>query len=796
MFGVWLKQRRKALDLTREQLARRVHCSVSTLRRLEGGDLRASKELAHALAAALDVPDEQRDAFVAYARGDSTKAPVLAQRALNASGAASVVVRRPSVVLALPAPLTRLVGRKREMGAITELLRADGVRLLTLTGAPGAGKTRLAIAVARELIPAFPDGIFFVPLAAITDSSRVVASIARLLGLQETSDLSLADTLINFLREKKLLLVLDNFEQVLSAAPQIAEWLTAAPNVKALVTSRETLNVYGEHEYPVPPLEHPNMQPSSPTRAAAPPHALKTSVARYPAIQLFQERARAVKPDFRLTVENALDVARICASLDGLPLAIEMAAAQTKWFMPAQLFAQLRHRLEMLNAGPRDLTPRQQTLRGAIEWSYDLLSETERRVFDALGVFVGGCAVDAVAFVIQEKDVAHVRELLRLLVNKNLLRLELGAAAERFEMLQVVAEYAREKLERRGARDKVARRHAEFFLALAREASDALRRAEQQIVWLDTLEREYANVRAALEWFAAQQERADSFADLTRALEDFWRVRGYFGEGRLWSERAAQRAADDTARAALLVLAADFAARQGDYAAAQRFAEEALEIFTQTQGNAGSARVLATLGTLAGRRGDFARAEEMLQRAAALERAHGAPLRLALTLNNLGIALQRRKKWREARAVFEECLALRRALGDETGVANALNGLAGIYWELGDGSRALETLRGSLELKQKVGDRAGLASGLANAAAMLWAWREARRAAQLYGASARLGSQVGLALPPYTRREREQEIAQIRAQLGDEAFHAAWDQGQTESVEKIVGELLDAHSTT
>lgn len=788
-FAEWLKRRRKSLDWTREELARRAHCSPSTLRRLEAGDLRASKQLAESLAAAVGIPPEQREAFVKFARGDAGQAPLFSSQTERARTAEAA----PLYPGNLPAPLTGLVGRKREIAAVRELLRQPGVRLLTLTGAPGIGKTRLSIAIANELGGAeFPDGVYFVPLAPIGDPNLVASAIAQTLGVRESGGREgIAASLREFLRPKRLLLLLDNFEQVVAAAPLITDLLTAAPGVKALVTSREVLRVYGEHELPVPPLALPDVH-HLPTREAV------SFYARYAAIQLFKDRARAVNPGFQLAPENVADVARICAWLDGLPLAIEMAAAQVKWLPTNKLFEQLSERLAALTGGPRDLSPRQQSLRGAIDWSYNLLDAGEQRLFNALGVFVGGAdetAILGLGFLISDSgssgDPSQLRSLksnIRNLVEKSLLRRDLTPEGEtRYSMLETIGDYAREKLQAGGGMERARQAHAEHYFRLAQAAKSHLTVGGDQVAWLRRVEQEHNNLRAALAWAAETPARAEFALALAEAMHHFWLIRGYLSEARHWLETAL--ALDDTPtelRARILNRAGEVAQKQGDYDQAQKFQEQALAIQEALgdEDELGISRSLENLAILAGSRGDYVRAGELLEQALVLRRKVGDTWRTVSTLNNLALVSRRLGNLARAEQLYRECADLCRSLDQSKSLGHALHGLAEVRLESGDYAAGLSLFRECIALRHKLGNRPELASSLEGIAMAFYHLADGITAARLLSASAKLRQETGQAITPANRAETEGNIARVRALIGVSAFDHAWAEGQTMSLDE------------
>jgi len=425
----------------------------------------------------------------------------------------------------LPAQPSALVGREREISEVCGRMREPGIRLLTLTGPGGTGKTRLGLQAAADLLDEHRDGVFFVALADINDTALVPTAMAGPLGVVESAELPLEDVLKEYLGRRELLLVLDNFEQVLDAVPLVGKLLSVCPKLKVLATSRATLRLNGEQEYPVPPLTLPD-----PGRL--PPVEM---LERYEAVRLFAERARAVKPGFVLD-GDAPAVAEICARLDGLPLAIELAAARTRLLPPKAMLKRLGDRLKFLTGGARDLPGRQQTLRGAIDWSHDLLDEEDRHLFRRMSVFSGGRTLEAMEAICDAEGDLDVLAAVESLLEKSLLRQEEGSEDEpRFVMLETIHEYAREKLEDSGEAVQTRRLHAEYFLALAEEAEPEFV-GPDQIAWMDRIEAEHDNMRAALSW--CMERREEWALRLAGALEVFWIARCHFSEGRRWSEEA------------------------------------------------------------------------------------------------------------------------------------------------------------------------------------------------------------------------------------------------------------------
>src|SRR5829696_5669449 len=546
----------------------------------------------------------------------------------------------------LPAQPTPLVGRERELGEVRDLLRAEGVRLLTLTGPGGIGKTRLGLQVGAELLDEFEDGVFFVALAPLTDTALVASAIASPLGVVETGERPLKEGLETYLRDKEVLLLLDNFEQVLDAAPLLGELLSECPKLKGLATSRSVLRVYGEHEYPVPPLELP-----SPGRLPA-----IDRLSQYEAVRLFIERAKAARPDFSVTDENAPAVAEICTRLDGLPLAIELAAARIKLLPPRAMLERLGSRLKLVTGGARNLPERQRTLRGTIEWSYTLLEEGERVLFARLAVFSGGRTLEAIEAICDAKGDLPVDTLdgVSSLLDKSLLRQEEGPEGEpRFVMLETIHEYARERLEASGEAEEVRRLHAEYFLALAEGAEPELTGADQ-LACLERLEAEHDNMRAALQW-SLEKEPATAFR-LAGMLARFWEIRSDFSEGSRWLEAALRQSArpdtitEATTRAKLLSEAGTFAYYRADYDHAIVLHGEALELYRELGDDSGVAFSLMCLGAQHNQPGDYERAAPFFEEALALSRRIGDRRNIVITLHNLADVERQRGNYKRAKA--------------------------------------------------------------------------------------------------------------------------------------------------
>ena len=678
-FGEWLRQRRKELDMTQFDLAERVGCSEDTIQKIERGARRPSKQVTELLAQTLQVPHEEHAEFVSFARR-GLRLEYGQQKGTQAKqpGARS----EQSVPTNLLPQLTSLVGREREVAQVRDFLLLDNVRLLTLTGPPGIGKTRLALEVAAALLADkarsdFADGVFFVELAPIRDPDLLATTIAATLEVKKGRGQSILEGLVHFLRDRQMLLVLDNFEHVLDAAPVVLQLLRSRPGLKVLVTSREALHVPGEQQLPVPPLQIPDL---SQLVSQSDSMSKSQALLGYEAVKLFVQRARSVDPDFELTAHNAQAVAAICTRLDGLPLAIELAAARIKLLPPRELLALLDSRLKLLTTGSRQLRhlpARQQTLRGAIDWSYYLLDQQEQKLFRSLGVFVGGCSIEATQVACDSgasgqgsvisshaSRVAHdaapdaeslaaldtdVLDVVQSLIDKSLVRQRAGAGGEpRFVMLETISEYAREKLQMSGEAEMLRGRHAEYFLHLAEGAERGLHGPEQAY-WLRRLEEEHDNFRAALDWsMSAGGKQTEGAIELglrlAGALGNFWQMHGNFTEGRQRLEGALTRArplieneatgkaspgigvgseaGGETLQAVFakaLRAAGDLAWMQSEPEPAQSYAQEALEICQVLRDRLGVAVALSRLAIVAGDAyADYGRASSLYEQSLAI----------------------------------------------------------------------------------------------------------------------------------------------------------------------------------
>ncbi len=672
----------------------------------------------------------------------------------------------------LPAPATPLFGRLLEIAAVTALLRSDA-RLVTLVGPGGTGKTRLALAVAAELAPELRDGAVFVDLSPVSEPELLLPTVAQALGTQQ--DDAVLEGLSAHLSDRAILLVLDNLEQILSGTPQLSALLAAAPELRILATSRSPLRLSPEHTYAVPPLPLP---------ATDAPEELAASEA----VSLFCARARAVDPAFELHEAINPAVAAICRRLDGLPLAIELAAARVNVLHPDELLERLDRQQELLGDAPRDAPARQSTLARTIEWSFDLLSEHEQDTFAKLAVFAGGCTVQAAERVC-ETDL----RVLASLVDNSLLRRRERAGRARLVMLETVRHYALDRLAERD-RDTVRQRHAEWLVELAESAEAQLLGGGDPVALLDEIEGEHDNVRAALTWSVESGAR-DVGLRLAASLRPYWEVRGHLEEGRRWL--AAALAGHDPAptalRAKAVGVSGTLAFHSGDLTSAEVYFSETLELFRRLGDADGIARGLSDLGTVAAAVGNLELASELLEQSAERFRELGERKRLAIALANLGHVAGQRSDFATAAAVTTEALEIQAELGDKQRQAVSLLNLGSFALRTDDLAEARRWYRDCLSLALELGYKEVIAYGLVAVIRIALLEGDARRAALLAGVADVVLAESGVELLTGERDLFEADKRSTRETLGDEAYDAAHAEGQATPVRRALGEAGIIH---
>lgn len=677
--------------------------------------------------------------------------------------------------------LNPLIGRDSEIASIKKLMLSEDVRLVVLTGPGGTGKSSLSLRVARDLLGEFQHGVFFVALTGISDPALVAPTMAQILGIKEERGVPLVDTLKGFFRDNRMLVVLDNFEQVITAAPLLTELLTASSKLQFLVTSRAALHVRGEHEFPVSPLSLPDLNrlPSL------------EQLAQYSSVALFVTRAQALKHDFVLNEANARDVAEICFRLDGLPLAIELAAARIKLLPPPAMVKRMASRLKILTGGARDLPARQQTMRGAIAWSYDLLEADEKTLFNRLSVFVGGCNLDdaeAVCNLAGELGIDFLDGVTSL-VDKSLLRQKEQEGAEgRFSMLETIREFGLEQLEQSGEAETIRQQHLSFYLELAEQAESELT-GSSQASCLARLKKEHDNLRAALS-YSRETGNLEEGLRLAGALWRFWEVRGQVTEGRaVLDELLNLTVGVDVAanvRAKALNGAGVLAGNQGDHSRQTVILEESLGLYKGLGDKAGIAQSINNLGSIAFSQGNYARAQELYDESLHLRREINDSWGIANSLNNLGGVAFLQGDCERALALHSESLSLRRTLGDKRGISMSLNNMGEVAQQQQDYRRAASLYAESLAIRNELGDRFFIVSSLRNLAEVACSGKNYERGARLFGAAEALREAIGTPLPAEKRATFDRYMEEARDVLGRADLKASWADGRAMSLEDAI----------
>jgi predicted ATPase/DNA-binding XRE family transcriptional regulator len=769
-FGVRLRRLREGAGLTQEELAGRAGLSTRAISSLERGERRHPyPHTARSLAEALGLPEDERVSLLAAlpSRGGAAQAPATAPPESN-----------------LPTPFTPLLGREKELREVRGFL--GEVRLLTLTGTGGVGKTRLALEAARASLAEglFPDGVAFVGLAPIEDPSLVIPSIARSLGVREAEGQTLDEALRARLRGKRTLLVLDNFEHVLDAAPEVAGLVESCPGATMLATSRAPLRVRGEQEYPVGPLSLPASTLSPDVR----------SVLDSPAGGLFVERAKAASPSFEVTGDNAADVAAICWRLAGLPLALELAAARVRFLDPVALLSKLDR---ALSAGwARDLPERHRTMRSTLNWSHDLLSEPEQVLFRRLSVFSGGFTLEAAEAVgaVGEVEPGEALTLLGSLVEQSLVTAGPdadSAAGARYGMLEPIRQYALEKLEEAGQAEAIRSSHAAFFMALAERAHPELQTA-RQVEWLGRLDRDYGNLRAAMSWALSEGE-AEIAARLGWALWLFWWLRGYHEEGRRWMEAALEQELPPGLRARAANVAAAMAYSQGDYQACERHCRVSMEASLRVGDVLLEGYSWIGLGLLELSRGYPAEAAPAMQEAITLLDRAGDQGMASMARVWLGTTLLIQSDGARAASMFEEGLAISRRTGDRLSANIALYNLAQVALSRGDYAGAAALFEEGIILSGQTRDVANLAYFSEGLAVATGKRGKSRRSARLFGMAEGLLKEVGATVYNYYLPDRtlyDHTRAAVLSALGEEPFETVRNEGREMAFDEAVAYAL------
>jgi non-specific serine/threonine protein kinase len=686
----------------------------------------------------------------------------------------------------LPVPPTPLLGRERELGTVGAYLVSGGKRLATLTGPGGSGKTRLALGAAARLVGDFEHGVWFVDLAPVGDPALILSTIARTLGVRDSGRRPLREALIDWLRARRLLLVLDNSEHLLAGLPEVAALLGVCPGLEVLATSREALRLAGEQVLPIEPLRVPDLARETSAEA----------VCRSPAVALFVQRASAVDPTFRLTDANARAVGEVCVRLDGLPLAIELAAARARVLSVEQIGGRLDDRFRLLSAGPRTAPPRQQTLRATVDWSYALLSEEERALLRRLSVFAGGWTLEAAESVgVGEGVQPHeVLDLLARLVDKSLVIAEERRGAVRYRMLETIRQYARDRRQAAGEEAGPRDRHLAYFLALAEEAEPKLRGGEAQ-PFLDRLEKEHANLRAALEWGLDSSRRDEAALRLSGALAWFWWLRSYLDEGRRWLGRALDAAsgppaAPPAARLKALYGEGYLAHLQRDAPSARSRFGESLALAREEGDRWAEAWVLHHLGRVAYFENDAAAARALGEESLAAAEAAGDDWLIAWSLHLLGLAAHIAADHPAARDYYSRSLTIRRELGYEEGISILLHLLGVVAMREGELGRAHALLREGMVTARAVQGAWGLAMPLAGFSHLAAALGQPLRAVRLGASAAALSEAYRTPLIPLFEALLGEALDAARGALEEDAYAAAWAEGRRMALEEGIAEAF------
>lgn len=777
-FGTWLRLKRKALDLTREGLAQRVGCSAGTIQKLEEEERRPSTQMAERLAKIFNIPSNEQSAFLRFARGEVRSG--VAETQEDAPWNTSANLARSN----LPIMVTLLIGREKEIADVHNYFLKADIRLITLIGPPGIGKTRLSIEAARAALDDFPDGIFFVALAPLDSPPLIAVTIAQAIGYVGAGNISTVKQLKEGIGNKQLLIVLDNCEHLIEEVALLASsLLSVCPRLKILATSRESLRVPGEWLYPVPALDGPGEDSSVDMDA----------ILNFPALALFAERARAVRPNFELDAENIKAISAICKQLDGMPLAIELIAARTRLITPQALSERLHAEFLLTDDGLRGVPTRQKSLNHTIDWSYKLLSEEEQKLFSWLSVFSGGFTLDAAETIFSQAFTeTTVSALIASLFDKSLLQRSFDSSGEvRYAMLGTIQEFARQRLRETNQEVEIRNWHLVYFLDFAGQAEQALRGPDQPI-WLKRLNSMHDNLRVALDW-TIETGQTETALEMARRLWWFWSKRSEFNEGRQWLGRVL--AMPDASLfpdlyADVLTQLAHHTFLQSGAQEAKPFIEQAHAVARTRDNQRTLANVRMVFGLVLTSEEDFATARSALEESIALFQEMQDTWGYAVALMSLAYAAVRNEDRTTALALNEQALARFRELGDQYFQSVCLYETGNLRAKQSDWQDGLAELRESLGLSRELGSKYEIASGLLRLAETKQHIGHPVYAVKLYCAARNVYDSLG-AWHQEEDLKLEKYLASCRDSLGESAFEEAVEQGRAMTMERAIAYALE-----